>query len=119
MVTKINPDVAYYDKYETAGITAENSFNMKGYSSNLFSEQFMDTPFPPSVKWSMFDNTAASDDLENRIFQITNQVNEQGGWIVTGWSKRGEINDVTMSEDGHKEKNRIYRGKTSCDINQA
>ena len=35
------------------------------------------------------------DDLYDSICDVIDFINTRGGWAIVGWSKRGEINDVS------------------------
>ena len=40
----------------------------------------------------------------NAIESIVDMVNRNGGWFVTGWSKRGEISNMTLSDKDSNKK---------------
>ena len=57
------------------------------------------------MSWHDFDNNDNLETLMNSVEAIVRYVNGKGRWLVTGWSKRGEVIDVTLVEsiaDGSK-----------------
>ena len=58
---------------------------------------------PMDVRASQLQATNAAYDLQDSIIEVTNYINEIGGWTVIGWCRKGIINDqslVGMTEDG-------------------
>jgi len=49
-----------------------------------------------------FDNTEYLDELYDSIDNVTEYINNNGGFTVIGWYKRGEINDQSNLEAGEK-----------------
>lgn len=103
MVIKFSLAICYKNSYDDDNKDNYKEFYMDNFSSNKFSLNFTDMPFSPTVKWSQFDNTDLFESLQDRILSIIDWINLHGGWFICRWSKRGEINDVTMSEEGIKE----------------
>jgi hypothetical protein len=68
-------------------------------------------PFPKEIIWSQFDQNADFETLLDIILATIDVINDNGGWTVIGWSKRGEINDVAFKQSETAEK------VTSSDIN--
>ena len=60
---------------------------------------------PIDVRVSQLQATNAAYDLEDSIMEVTNYTNENGGWTVIGWCKKGIIDDqslIGMTEDGEQ-----------------
>ena len=81
------------------------------FCSHRFTNVFLKKPFPGDVYWSHFDQNTAFEILLDSIIATIKVINENGGWTVIGWSKRGEINDVAFKQSDTAEK------VTSSEIN--
>lgn len=79
-------------------------FIVSQFSSHRFSNLFLTEPFPDALTWRAFDHNDNLAELINSIESIVEMVNGNGGWIVTGWSKRGEISDMTLSDKENNKK---------------
>jgi hypothetical protein len=71
----------------------------------------VEEPFPEGIVWSQFDQNNSFEILLDSIIETIDVINDNGGWTVIGWSKRGEINDVAFKQSDTTEK------VTSSDIN--
>ena len=74
------------------------------FSSNKFSMFYQSSSFPSSLQSNALQMT---DEFFNYVDQINNAiqiVNEQGGWNVVGWYKRGQIDDKSILQS-EKQKN--------------
>ena len=69
---------------------------MNNFSSQRFNTYFMDRPIPPNVTVTSFEHTDAGDNLEDAIEQCVHFINVNGGFQVTLWYTRGEINDQAL-----------------------
>ena len=88
-----------------------NKLQVNKFCSHSFSNYFIDMPFPSIVKWRQFDNTPEYEELIDRVEAITKWVNEYcGGWLICGWSKKGEIKDQTFMSDVSDD-NKVDSGK--------
>ena len=85
-------------------VKANVDFIVSQFSSHRFSNLFLTEPFPDAMTWRVFDHNENLDELINSIESIVDMVNKNGGWIVTGWSKRGEISDMTLSDRDNNKK---------------
>ena len=86
-------------------IHGHSSFEQMEFTSHRFTNIFLTQPFPDGVSWRDFDHNDNLDSLMNSVESIVHYVNGKGGWLVTGWSKRGEVNDATLvntTADGSK-----------------
>ena len=72
---------------------------IENFSSMKFSYLYLNEYFPQSTKRISFDGTENLDDLYDCIDNVMDFYNNQGGFTVIGWYKRGEINDTSKSED--------------------
>ena len=79
-------------------IKASSTFEQMEFTSHRFSNLFLTEPFPDGVSWREFGYNENLDALMLSVESIIHYVNQRGGWLVTGWSKRGEVNDVTLVE---------------------
>ena len=73
-----------------------NVIKMNNFSSQRFNTYFMDRPIPPNIVVTSFENTDVGDNLEDAIEQCVDLINENGGFQVTLWYTRGEINDQAL-----------------------
>ena len=71
----------------------------------------MKEPFPKGIEWNRFDQNEAFETLLDSIIETIDVINDNGGWSVFGWSKRGEINDIAFKQADTTEK------VTSSEIN--
>ena len=79
-------------------------FVMDEYSSMKFSLLYLTEYFPHTTKRNIFDGTEELDDLYKCIDEVMKFYNENGGFTIIGWYKRGEINDTSMSDEKLPEK---------------
>jgi hypothetical protein len=66
------------------------------FFSHRFTNVFVKEPFPKNIVWSQFDQNFAFKTLLDNIIKTIDVINDNGGWTVSRWSKRGEINDVAL-----------------------
>ena len=82
-------------------VTCQSSgekFSMEQFSSLQFSTLYLTQYFPQDTKRIEFDNTEYLDELYDSIDNVTEYINNNGGFTVIGWYKRGEINDQSNLE---------------------
>ena len=72
------------------------SFRMDDFSSRKFSSLYLTDVIPGSVKLYMFQITSAYMELIESITNCIDLINENGGFTVIGWYKKGLINDKSM-----------------------
>ena len=69
------------------------------FSSTKFSLCYLTNRIPPTVsKSSLSQANSLYWDLEECIEDVVNFVNDNGGWTVVGWYKRGAIKDRSLIE---------------------
>ena len=68
------------------------------FSSMKFSLLYLTEYFPQSTRRISYDNTDNEADLYDSIDSILNYYNEHEGFTVTGWYKRGEVDDVVTDK---------------------
>lgn len=71
---------------------------MKDFSSLQFSKMYMKTPFSSTTRFNNLDFTPAYFSLQKAADDVVEYINDNGGFTVIGWYKRGEINDVSNEE---------------------
>ena len=64
-------------------------FDALQFTLHQFSNLFVNQPFPDGLNWRVFDHNSNLDKLIDSILSIVDYVNDNGGWLITGWSKRG------------------------------
>ena len=78
---------------------------MNEFSSRQFLSFCTIDKIPVDVRASQLQATNVAYNLEDSIIRVTNYFNENGGWTVIDWCKKGIINDqslVGMTEDGEQ-----------------
>ena len=68
------------------------------FSSMKFSLLYLTEYFPQSTRRISYDNTDNEADLYDSIDSILKYYNEHEGFTVTGWYKRGEVDDVVTDK---------------------
>jgi hypothetical protein len=81
------------------------------FCSHRFTNVFVKEHFSKDIEWSQFDQNADFETLLDSVLATIDVINDNGGWTVIGWSKRGEINDIAFKQADTTEK------VTSSDIN--
>ena len=66
------------------------------FSSNKFSELYLSGSFPSNLRADALQMTDEYWNMTDKIAQIVEEINNNGGWTVIGWYKRGLINDQSM-----------------------
>ena len=85
-------------------VHANIEFDALQFTSHQFTNLFLNKPFPDGINWRVFDHNSNLDKLIDSILSIVDYVNDNGGWLITGWSKRGEINDISITNTGDTNK---------------
>ena len=68
------------------------------FSSTKFSSYYLTHRLPSTVTVSALTMTQEYFDIEEAIADVIGFVNENGGWTVIGWYKRGVITDKSLLE---------------------
>ena len=68
------------------------------FSSTKFSLFYLKKRLPSTITVNALTMTQEYFDIETAITNVVNLVNENGGWTVTGWYKRGLITDKSLLE---------------------
>ena len=71
---------------------------MDDFSSSRFSMLYMKQPFSPTVGINQVDATDEFFKLQDCIDAVVKYINDNGGFTVLGWYKRGEINDSSNDD---------------------
>ena len=69
------------------------------FSSNRFSMFYQSGIFPSSLQSMALLMTEEYFNLTDCVADVVTKVNENGGWTVVGWYKRGMIDDKSMVND--------------------
>lgn len=72
--------------------------NMDDFSSTRFSKLYLKESFSSTVRFNMLDFTPTFFNLQSCIDDVIGYINDNGGFTVLGWYKRGEINDISNEE---------------------
>ena len=92
------------------------------FSSTKFSRSYLTGRIPPTVRKNTLNQT--SDlfwQLEECITNVVEYVNENGGWTVVGWYKRGSMKDRSLIEvannnNANEEDTTVASGKLNMHI---
>ena len=68
------------------------------FSSLKFSHLYLSNDIPSNVKVSSLRVSEEFWELEDCIESVVDFINENGGWTVVGWYKRGEVKDQSLNE---------------------
>jgi hypothetical protein len=80
------------------GNAPAESIAMSNFSSWSFSKLYLTNPISPSTKVRHLRMTDAYFQLLDDIQEVVTYINTKGGFTVSGWYKRGLINDKTLVE---------------------
>lgn len=69
---------------------------MNDFSSTKFSQIYLSNRIPADTRESSLQFTDAFFTLESTVDQVIDFINENGGFTVFGWYKRGIINDTSL-----------------------
>ena len=75
-----------------------HAFTTEDFSSLRLSSLFQDHPFPALTCFRELDKTDSSDDLFKAATDIANTINNSNDIIVTGWNKKGVVNNQSNNE---------------------
>mmetsp|Transcript_3325 Transcript_3325/g.4653 ORF Transcript_3325/g.4653 Transcript_3325/m.4653 type:complete len:232 (-) Transcript_3325:137-832(-) len=89
---------------------------MKNFSSTNFNYLIMDKPIPPNTKVTSLEQTLASQTLEEAIENCVDFINENGGFQVTLWYSRGEINDQSLIGLNAQDNTQVDSGRINYHI---
>ena len=78
--------------------TSQGQIVHSSFSSNNFSLMYLTDNLPGGGRVSALRTTDAYCGIEDAIKEVVDHVNENGGWTVVGWYKRGIINDRSLHE---------------------
>jgi len=69
---------------------------MNNFTSLSFQKMFFNAPIPPEVTAASLQGTDIGLDIEDSIINQNDLVNNNGGYSIVGWCKRGVINDQSL-----------------------
>ena len=83
---------------------------MEKICSHSFTKYFIDILFPSLVQWMQFDNKPAYEEMLDCLIYIIDWVHDEcGGWLIYGWSIKGEIRDQTFKDNTIHDR-KVYSG---------
>ena len=86
-----------FDIFVQAGLYMQ--FNMRRFSSNKFSSLFFTHTLSPNVMLQQLQFSEEFFEIETVVQNVTQFINDNGGFTVQGWHTRGLVNDRTLA--GH------------------
>ena len=91
------------------------SFQMDDFSSLKFSKLYMSAEIPGSCKLYMLQLTEASTNMLTALENFIQFINDNGGFTVVWWYKRGVINDKSLIAS--RKINNVNGGNTAANYN--
>ena len=84
----------------------ENLFQMEDFSSLQFTRLFLapNGMFPPTTRINSFEHIRTMSEIEDSFDNVVDFINENGGFTIIGWYKRGEINDQGGNQNENEER---------------
>ena len=77
----------------------EFSIDIENFSSVKFSKLYLKGSIPHDVLFSQVDETKPMRAMRHCINNVIKVVNDNGGWTVVGWYKKGTMNDVGVQDE--------------------
>lgn len=94
--TYLNPIAITHDIHVTPANADHNIIKVLNFSSMKFTSIYMKGYFNKSVDPGLIQLTNSYWTLRTCVKKIETLVNDNGGWTVIGWYKRGMINDKSL-----------------------
>ena len=103
MQSRISRMVLSHDIVLSEGPLNTTIIQMEDFCSIKFDMLFFKYGFQSNHLQSQFDQTQEYFDISEKIDECIDYINDNEGWTVFGWFKRGNINDQSgdKSEDGN------------------
>ena len=98
--TYLNPIAITHDIHVTPANADHNIIKVLNFSSMKFTSIYMKGYFNKSVDPGLIQLTNPYWTLRDCVKAIETLVNDNGGWTVIGWYKRGMINDKSLLAAG-------------------
>ena len=99
-------------------ISLNEHMHISNFSSVKFSLLYQTAVFSTQVRQISLDLTDAYFDLEDAVNTNIELINDNGGFTVSGWYKRGEINDRTIVHQNNSTDN-IQKNNNAIPDNNA
>ena len=76
-----------------------NQFSVEDYSSLTFSRLYLtEGAFDATTRINDLQQLEVFDALEDAVDNVVQKINTNGGFTITGWYKRGQINDQSNKD---------------------
>ena len=77
-----------------------NQFSVEDYSSLTFSRLYLtEGAFDATTRINDLQQLEVFDALEDAVDSVVQKINTNGGFTITGWYKRGQINDQSNKDE--------------------
>ncbi len=95
------------------------------FTSQRFSQFYITRPLTNSLTLSQIQDTVIMDEIETKLINLANYVNDNGGWTVIGWYRLGMVVDKALAVDTQanstygnntEENNQVEAGETKFHI---
>ena len=77
-------------------VPGSSAINMDHFSSSRFSNLYLSQPIPGTITVRKLQLTDDFFAMKDKISDIVEHINGNGGWTVVGWYRRGMINDKAL-----------------------
>ena len=72
----------------------ETLFDVNDFSSIRFTNLYMNDALSRNIPANYFDDYEKIIELDDKLQKIINHINDNNGFVVVGWYKRSEIEDI-------------------------
>ena len=96
----------------------EETFDMNDFSSTTFSNLYLTGPIPPSAGCTVLDKVHHDQGIRliDCMNACVNFINNNGGFTIIGWYKRGLIEDKSLITLNNGENEQVQSGDISHHI---
>ena len=81
------------------------------FSSQRFSQLYLTKPLPNNITLSQIQDTDEMDSITDKVIDLSNYVNDNGGWTVIGWYRLGMVTDKALADENQSS----YRDQPTVD----
>ena len=81
------------------------------FCSQRFSQLYLTKPLPNNITLSQIQDTDEMDSITDKVIDLSNYVNDNGGWTVIGWYRLGMVTDKALADENQSS----YRDQPTVD----
>ena len=94
--------------------TQEELFSVTDFSSYQFMNRFLTSRLPSTVQLAQLQAHRSIDTIVDSVNDMITAINQDGGFTIFGWYKRGEINDQGITNEA--ESTNVQSGSVSFHV---